>query len=161
MIDPGEFKQSMSRLAGSVCIITAANRRQWAGCTATAVCSLSTAPPSLIVCLNQDSQTASRIVQCRSLCVNILGPSDKDVALLFAQRSAGASKFDLGDWIDQEDCGPRLASAIASLGCRVVQLTQWATHFVLIGEVSKIHLADSEQDALLYARGAFGQFHPV
>ncbi|HEX9806815.1 MAG TPA: flavin reductase family protein [Alteraurantiacibacter sp.] len=161
MIDPDEFKQSMSRLAGSVCIITTANEREWTGCTATAVCSLSTAPPSMIVCLNQDSQTAGQIVQSRSLCVNILGPSDKEVALLFARRSAGTSKFNLGDWVDQEDCGPRLASAIASLGCRVVQLTKSGTHFVLICEVSKIHLADSEQNALLYAKGAFGQFHPL
>ena len=161
MIDAGEFKQSMSRLAGSVCIITTANKREWAGCTATAVCSLSAAPPSMIVCLNQDSQTASQIVQSRSLCVNILSPSDKEVALIFAKSSPGASKFDLGDWVGEEGCSPRLASAIASLGCRVVQLTKSGTHLVLICEVSKIHLADSEQEALLYAKGAFGQFHPL
>ena len=60
----GLFRAGMRRLAGGVTIITsldAEGRR--CGITATAVCSLSTDPPSLVACVNRETSIAAVVEQ--------------------------------------------------------------------------------------------------
>src|SRR6516164_3844539 len=56
-VEPVLFREGMSRLGAAVHVITTAGPGGQAGATATAVCSVSDAPPMLLVCLNRRSQT--------------------------------------------------------------------------------------------------------
>src|SRR5258708_19832275 len=72
-VDPAAFREAMSRLGAAVHVITTAGPAGKAGTTATAVCSVTDAPPSLLVCLNRRSQTNPAVLQTGAFCVNTLG----------------------------------------------------------------------------------------
>ena len=72
-VEPGVFREAMSRLGAAVHVITTAGPGGKAGATATAVCSVSDAPPTLLMCLNRRSQTNPAVVENGVFCVNTLG----------------------------------------------------------------------------------------
>src|ERR1041385_7586719 len=60
--DPALFREAMSRLGAAVHVITTAGPGGKTGATATAACSVSDAPPTLLMCLNRKSQTNPVVV---------------------------------------------------------------------------------------------------
>ena len=72
-VEPGVFREAMSRLGAAVHVITTAGPGGKAGATATAVCSVSDAPPTLLMCLNRRSQTNPAVVENGVFCINTLG----------------------------------------------------------------------------------------
>ena len=79
-----------------------------AGATATAVCSVSDAPPTLLVCLNRRSQTNPAVVENGVFCVNTLGDGGAEIADMFAGRTGvtGSDRFTSGEWTDALDRQP-------------------------------------------------------
>ena len=55
MVDITDFRNGMAMLAGAVNIITTDGPQGLAGFTATAVCSVTDQPPTLLVCMNRAS----------------------------------------------------------------------------------------------------------
>ena len=68
-----------------------------AGATATAVCSVSDAPPTLLVCLNRRSQTNPAVVENGVFCVNTLGAGEAEIADIFAGRTGVQRKRPVRD----------------------------------------------------------------
>src|SRR5262244_4398354 len=113
-VEPAVFREAMSRLGAAVHVVTTAGPGGKAGATATAVCSVSDAPPTLLMCLNRRSQTNPTVAQNGVFCVNTLGAGAANIADLFAGRSGviGAERFATGEWITLETGSPVLASAV-------------------------------------------------
>src|SRR5262245_49222933 len=86
-VDQSIFRDAMSRLGAAVHVVTTAGQAGKAGFTATAVCSVSDQPPTLLVCLNRRSQNGPVLQQNRVLCVNTLGANEEDVANVLAGRT--------------------------------------------------------------------------
>src|SRR6267142_7119695 len=82
-VEPAAFREAMSRLGAAVHVITTAGPAGKAGTTATAVCSVSDAPPTLLMCLSRRSQTNPVVLQNGVFCVNTLGDSGAEVADIF------------------------------------------------------------------------------
>ena len=55
-VDAAQFREAMSRLGAAVHVVTSAGPAGRTGFTATAVCSVSDQPATLLVCLNRQSQ---------------------------------------------------------------------------------------------------------
>src|ERR1700716_112678 len=91
-VEPGVFREAMSRLGAAVHVITTAGPGGKAGATATAVCSVSDAPPTLLMCLNRRSQTNPAVVENGVFCINPLGHSGAGIADIFA-GGAGAARI--------------------------------------------------------------------
>src|ERR1044072_4391863 len=72
-VEAGPFREAMSRLGAAVHVITTAGPGGKSGAPATAVTSVSDAPPPLLVCLNRRSQTCPIVVENGVFCVNTLG----------------------------------------------------------------------------------------
>lgn len=159
MVDNELFRNGMRRLPASVCIITASFDGERAGCTVTALCSLSADPPSVLVCLNQKGSTVQTLLRSGKFCVNICSEIDREVATQFA-RSGASDKFQVGEWSAQGEWdAPELASAVATLSCSVGQVTELATHNVVIGLIDEVKLNQSTgAGALLYGAGKYGAF---
>jgi flavin reductase (DIM6/NTAB) family NADH-FMN oxidoreductase RutF len=85
-LDNQVFKEAMRRLAASVCVITAQDDNGPHGCTATAVCSLSAEPPSLLCCLNKTSRTSLAISSARTFAVNVMALPDMEIANIFPNK---------------------------------------------------------------------------
>ena len=110
-VDPAAFREAMSRLGAAVHIITTAGPGGKAGATATAVCSVSDAPPTLLMCLNRRSQTNPAVVENGVFCVNTLGAGGAEIADVFAGRSgvSGSDRFVGGEWTTLSTGSPVLA----------------------------------------------------
>lgn len=147
------FRQSMSLFPGAVTLITTGRGDDRRGITATAVCSVSDSPPSLLVCVNRRSETCGTISGTGRFSVQLLDDTSDHIAMAFAGKLKGADKFSIGDWCQTAQGQPRLLTALACLSCRVLTESDSGSHRIFVGEIEDAHLAPG--DALIYARSRF------
>lgn len=154
-IDVAKFRETMGLLPGAVTLITTGSGATRRGITATAVCSVSDAPPSLLVCVNNKTGTAKEIAHLGQFSVQFLAHEQTDIALAFAGATgkSGAEKFDTGQWTDCPLGLPRLQGALASVSCQIIASTNASTHTIFVGEMVDVDL--SHGNALLYAGTQF------
>jgi len=154
--DPLAFRDAMSRLGAAAHVITTAGPGGKAGATATAVCSVSDTPPTLLMCLNRTSQTNPVVQENGVFCVNTLGDSGAEIADIFAGRTgiSGADRFATGDWIVLATGSPVLASAVIAFDCRIVEVRAVGSHNVFFGAVETVRLGPSGP-ALVYHERAY------
>jgi flavin reductase len=155
-VDPAAFRNAMSRLGAAVHVITTAGPGGKAGATATAVSSVSDAPPTLLMCLNRRSQTNPAVVENGVFCVNTLGDGGAEIADIFAGRTGvqGADRFAVGEWLVMATGSPVLASAVVAFDCRIVEVRSVASHNVFFGAVEMVRLGPSGP-ALVYHDRAY------
>ena len=155
-VEPTAFREAMSRLGAAVHVITTAGPGGKTGATATAVCSVSDAPPTLLMCLNRRSQTNPAVVENGVFCVNTLGDGGSDLADLFAGRTgvSGSARFDTGEWTTLSTGSPVLASAVIAFDCRIVEVRSVGSHNVFFGAVETVRLGPSGT-ALVYHDRAY------
>lgn len=161
-LDAKAFKAGMRRLAASVCIITTVDGAgARAGLTATAVCSVSAEPPTLLCCINRGGASHQALRSNGVFAVNVLSLEDRDLANRFARGGAGEEKFAQGLWTTLETGSPLLESAVAGFDCRLAQAVEVGTHGILFGEIQATRMRPAEPKPLLYAHGAYGGFASV
>lgn len=158
-IDPEAFRLGMRRLAAAVSVITTelpdGSRR---GMTATAVCSVSAHPPTLLCCINRSNTSYEAILRSGVFVVNVLSLEDRMLADTFARPAAPAERFSLGLWRRMITGAPVLESAVASFDCRLSQDVTVGTHGILFGEIHAVAVRDGTVKPLIYAQGAYGAF---
>jgi flavin reductase len=157
-VDPAAFREAMSRLGAAVHIITTAGPGGKMGATATAVTSVSDAPPTLLMCLNRRSQTNPAVVENGVFCVNTLGSAEAPIADVFAGRTgvSGSDRFGTGDWTVLTTGSPVLKSAVIAFDCRIVEVRSVGSHNVFFGAVQEVRLGPSGP-ALVYHERAYKQ----
>jgi flavin reductase (DIM6/NTAB) family NADH-FMN oxidoreductase RutF len=156
LIDSASFRLSMRHPASSVTIVASGSGESRAGLTATAVCSLSDEPASILVCVNQKSFALNVIRETGVFSVNFLNADQTDVAGIFAGRTGlrGAKRFDDQNWTTLMTGAPVLKRCLAAFDCYLDREIDYATHTILIGHVATTaHSGD--MDALVYAGGEF------
>ena len=72
MLDQHTFRQGMANLGAAVNVITTDGGAGQAGFTASAVCSVTDTPPTLLVCLNRSASVLETFKSNQLLCVNTL-----------------------------------------------------------------------------------------
>lgn len=162
-VDIAAFRAAMRELAAGVTIVTAGAGDGRRGLTATAVCSVSVEPPTLLACINRATEGHAAIAESGAFCVNVVAAEHRVLADRFAGRDGarGASRFDVGDWDSLETGAPALGDALAVFDCRVVETIEWGTHTIFIGAVvgtrTRVALAEADPAAhgLVYRAGAF------
>jgi flavin reductase (DIM6/NTAB) family NADH-FMN oxidoreductase RutF len=144
-IEPPAFREAMSRLGAAVHVITTAGPAGKLGSTATAVCSVSDAPASLLVCLHRSSQTNPAVLENGVFCVNTLGEDGADIADLFAGRTGvtGSDRFTNNAWGTLSTGSPVLHCAVVAFDCRLVELRSVGSHNVFFGAVENVRLGPS------------------
>src|SRR5499425_2054685 len=94
-VEAAQFREAMSRLGAAVHVVTTAGSAGKTGATATAVCSVSDAPPTLLMCLNRRSHSNPVVAENGVFCVNTLGDGGAEIADIFAGRTGvrGLDRF--------------------------------------------------------------------
>ncbi len=112
------------------------------GITATAVCSVSDAPPSLLVCVNTGNELNPFIKANQHFSVNLLGSSHEQLANRFAgfDKVAMPERFELGDWETLVTGSPILTNSLVSFDCRLTGFQEIGTHTVMFGEVMDVKI---------------------
>ncbi len=155
-----QFRAAMRRLAATVTVVTTREGDEHHGMAATAVTSLSVDPPSLLVCVNQSASMHDIVHRRQAFCINILGQQHGPLCEAFGGKLAGAERFKVGDWAEDDGGLRYLTDAPANIFCVMEQHHRYATHTIFIGRVQRIRLAD-QSDPLLYYAGGIGRFMPT
>jgi flavin reductase len=155
-IEPPAFREDMSRLGAAVHIVTSAGPAGRTGFTATAVCSVSDEPATLLVCLNRRSNSAPVLAQNGVFCINTLGAGESSLADIFAGRSGVhlEERFAVGEWTTLKTGAPVLVSAVVAFDCRTIEIKAVASHNVVFGAVQAVRLGPSGP-ALVYHDRAY------
>ncbi len=70
-----------------------------AGFTATAVCSVTDHPPTLLVCINRSASVYDTFIGNGTLCVNTLDNSQQALSNLFGGKTTQQERFAAGQWL--------------------------------------------------------------
>lgn len=150
-VDGMDFKAAMRMLAASVTVITSRRGDQLNGMTATAVCSVSTAPPQILAVVNCETTSHGLITHSGAFAVNILAAHQQDLAGRFARRLDQPFEG-VAHGLGKIGC-PLLEDAVAVLECQLRERHQASTHTIFVGEVVGVSYRGAEP--LLYFDGAF------
>lgn len=148
-LDKEQFRAGMSRLGAAVNIITTNGPAGRAGFTASAVCSVTDSPPTLLVCVNRSASIYETFARNGTLCVNALGPGHEDLSRLFGGKTPMDERFAAASWILSESGSLILEGATVAFDCRVTGTTDVGSHTVFFCEVVAI-THNEESDALIY-----------
>ncbi|WP_243444026.1 flavin reductase family protein [Asaia prunellae] len=150
------FRNAMARLASAVTIITTDGENGRHGFTASAVCSVSDEPATLLVCVNRTASTHAHLVQNGLLAINILAHEQEELSTLF-----GSSRFDMqtrfasGSWRKGEIGMPVLEGALVSLECRISLTQEIGTHSVFFVEPLCAEFTQEEASGLVWFDRAY------
>jgi flavin reductase len=107
-INQQTFRDAMACVGAAVNIITTDGEAGQAGFTASAVCSVTDSPPTLLVCLNRAASVWPVFNHNRALCVNTLAAGQEGLSNLFGGKTAMAERFAAAQWQTGETGCPRL-----------------------------------------------------
>src|SRR4051812_36380917 len=83
-VSDNEFKTVMRQVVSSVAIVTARAGKVRNGLTATAVCSVSAEPPTMLICVNRRATAESIIAESGAFAINFLTQDQHQIARLFS-----------------------------------------------------------------------------
>ncbi|WP_232823733.1 flavin reductase [Salinicola sp. CPA57] len=156
-VSPSAFREAMSRLAAAVNVVTTDGPAGRAGFTASAVCSVTDEPPTLLVCINRRASAYPSFADNPALCVNVLSADHQQVSNTFGGKTPMAERFAQADWTTRETGAPVLANALAHFECRIGQRVAVGTHDVLFCEIVAMSTCDESQCLLYFER----QYHQL
>ena len=155
-----EFRDAMARLGAAVNVVTTDGAAGRGGFTASAVCSVTDDPPTLLVCLNRTSRNNAMVKANGVLCVNTLAAGHRELGDVFAGRGglSPEERFAQASWTRLATGAPVLeAAAVVSFDCVIVDVVEKGTHSVLFAEVAAIRQGAPGAALIWYAR----DYHPV
>lgn len=155
-VNVDQFKLGMRGLAHAVNIITAAHAGHRYGMTATAVCSATAEPPTVLVCLNRNSATHGGVVKSKAFCANVLRVEDSELSNLFSGAQSGEGRFKSREWSKLITGSPVLLDALVSFDCRVVKKLVHGAHTMFLGQVQQV-VFGKKGKPLLYAEGQYAK----
>lgn len=153
-IDQQVFRQGMSNLGAAVNVITTHGEAGQAGFTASAVCSVTDTPPTLLVCLNRSASVFETFKTNQVLCVNTLASKHQHLSNLFGGKTPMDERFQQGQWTTLVTQAPVLEDALVSFDCEVVQSMSIGSHDVLFCEVKAMKQSQG-MNALMYFNRAY------
>ncbi len=155
-----QFRDAMARLGAAVNIVTTDGTGGRAGLTASAVCSVTDDPPTLLVCLNRSSRANAVFKRNGVLCVNTLAADHRALSDAFAGKGGldTEERFRLARWSVLATGAPALdESCVVAFDCRISEVLEKGTHSVLFAEIAAIRQGEPCQALIWYGRG----YHPV
>lgn len=158
MIKDTDFREAMSLLATAVNVITTKGESGVYGFTASAVCSVTDSPPTLLVCMNQSARSHGHFVDNKILSVNVLGAQHEAISNAFASPLSSKERFALGSWTTLATGAPILADALVSFDCEIEDVQQVGTHSVFMCRVVGINHPepqDGQHESLVYFNRAY------
>lgn len=153
------FRDAMASLPAAVNIVTTDGPTGRCGITATAVCSVTDTPPTLLVCINRNSAMNPVFQGNRRLCVNVLNHEQELMARHFAGMTGISmeERFRLDEWQSGPLGQPVLRNTLASLEGEIMQIQSIGTHQVYLVQIRQI-LVSAVGNGLIYFKR---NFHPV
>lgn len=152
-VERDAFRNAMACLGAAVNIITTDGPAGRAGFTASAVCSVTDSPPTLLVCLNRSASVWPIFRDNGYLCVNTLAAGHEELSTLFGGKTPMAERFAAAYWHTLASGSPLLDGALVSFDCKVAQVVSVGTHDILFCEVQALVRNDETHGLAWFDRG--------
>jgi flavin reductase len=152
-VERDAFRNAMACLGAAVNIITTDGPAGRAGFTASAVCSVTDSPPTLLVCLNRSASVWPIFRDNGYLCVNTLAAGHEELSTLFGGKTPMVERFAAADWHTLASGSPLLDGALVSFDCKVAQVVSVGTHDILFCEVQALVRNDETHGLAWFDRG--------
>jgi flavin reductase len=158
VVTQSAYRDAMARFGAAVSVVTTDGPAGRRGFTASAVCSVTDDPPTLLVCVNRANDSHPALLANGVFCVNTLAAGQEELSALFSDSQTGhVERFAGGTWATLATGAPVLAECVVSFDCRIVSVTEVGTHTVMFAQVEATRHGE-RHDALIY----FGRdYHPV
>ncbi|WP_296283504.1 flavin reductase [uncultured Acinetobacter sp.] len=160
MIEATDFKNAMSLLTSAVNVVTTAGASGRHGFTASAVCSVTDTPPTLLVCMNKASRSHEYFVENKILTVNVLGSQHENISNVFSSKMNSEQRFKHGVWTELKTGAPVLKDALVNFDCAIDQIQAVGTHTIFICRIVAIRQSQHEH-GLVYFNRAYHQVGEV
>ncbi|HEV8183382.1 MAG TPA: flavin reductase family protein [Candidatus Angelobacter sp.] len=142
------FRDVIRHLASGVTVITSSLAGEPVGLTATAVCSVSATPPSLLISVTAGSRTEKGIAESGRFAVHLLPHRGRRYAEQFASRGSHFNGVQFSRYSGTDL--PVLTDVLGWFVCEVEQKIPAADHVIFVGRVLECELTDRAPDPLLY-----------
>ena len=154
-VEKQAYREAMARLGAAVNVITTDGPGGRAGFTASAVCSVTDTPPTLLVCANRTNDSYPAMRSNCVLCVNTLAGAHENLSPVFAGMTdhTMAARFDGATWHPLLTGAPILDGALVAFDCRIEQIVEVGTHDVFICTVEAVEVGEMHEGLIYYARG--------
>jgi flavin reductase len=154
-VDKQAYRGAMARLGAAVNVITTDGAAGRTGFTASAVCSVTDSPPTLLVCANRANDSYPAMKANGVLCVNTLAGAHEELSPVFAGMTNHTmeARFDGATWHALTTGAPVLDGALVAFDCRISQIVEVGTHDVFICSVEAVEVGTVNEGLIYYARG--------
>lgn len=151
-----EFRSALRSYAGAVTIVAAGLIGERCGLTATAVCSVSDNPPTMLACVNVKSAANAQIAAQGCFSINVLASIHHELAKRFAGHDglSGEERFTTANWSVLATGAPVLMDALVVLDCRLIEARKLGSHTVFMGTVAACR-SEPGLEPLVYVNGGF------
>lgn len=157
MVDVTDFRNAMAMLSSAVNVVTTDGVAGRHGFTASAVCSVTDTPPTLLVCMNAASRSYGYFVENKVLAVNVLADHHAPLSDVFASRLEAEARFEHGTWHTLMTNSPILDNALVSFDCEIEQIQTVGTHGIFICRIEAIQQGDHDKGLVYFNR----EYHAV
>lgn len=156
IFDSQAFRKALGGFGTGIALIAARDRDGRAhGMIVNSLTSVSLAPPIILWCLATKSGAFSIYTECDAFSVNILAADAEGHVKRYSQP--GDRVLPPEEVIEMSTGAPVLASAVASLDCRMRSSQSEGDHQVIFGDVAAFR-SRPDADAIGFFRGQFLTF---
>lgn len=154
------FRDGMALLPGAVTIVTTDGNAGQYGFTASAVCSVSDSPPTLLVCINKNTSAHDPILKNGVLGVNVLTHAQHPLSNIFSSRSKSQeARFAHADWSSYATGAPLLQDALVNFDCRIAHVVESGSHSVVFAHILHVNASDTHHPGLIWFRRNYAHTH--
>jgi 3-hydroxy-9,10-secoandrosta-1,3,5(10)-triene-9,17-dione monooxygenase reductase component len=150
-LSPDAFRACVGEFATGVTVVTAEHDEGPAGMTLNSFTSVSLNPLLVLVSLGHGSRTLRAVRGSERFAVSVLGRGQRDAGIAFATRDAPFATA----YVQRSHDGLLLIrGAVATLGCKLEDVTRAGDHDLVIGRV--VAITHTGGEPLIFHRGRFG-----
>jgi len=150
------MKAGLRRFAKAVSVVAAEHDGVRYAMSATAVCEVSLAPPTLLICVNASSSMIAPLLAGADFSLNILSVGQENIAGACGGQRRGDERFEVGEWERSESGFWILPQAQASFMCRHRDHLKVGTHTIFVGDVLDVTVSKNV-DPLIYLDRSYVQ----
>lgn len=153
-MEESRFREAMRLVPAAVAVITAGHEGKRNGLTATAFCSVSAAPPQILICVNRSASAEPLIAGTGHFVVNFLAERHDARARRFSTAKLDSDvRFSDIPWMAMCSGSPVMADAVVALDCAVARRMESGTHAIYLASVLDVRI--NEGPPLVYQDGAY------
>ena len=153
-VSPDEFRAVLGRFPSGVTVVTTKGPDgSDQGMTVSAFCSVSLAPPLILICVEKSASVYPAITSAEGFAINILSAKQEQIARRFA--IIDIDRFEGVGFTRSSNGYAVLDDVLGVLECRRFQIQDGGDHTIILGEVEATRV--ERGTPLLYYRGGYAQ----